>query len=119
LGHEVYSGEVKTYGYIQNSELNLAEEVRQKYKISDADIRKLVDLSIVETNAERAVGILMKQLQNKYRLSDKARHQLASHINTLCYYPLLTTLDAVTLTSHPYGEHTRLYPLPREGHRQR
>jgi hypothetical protein len=104
LGHAVYSEEMKTYGYMMNSELNLAEAVQQKYAISDADIRKLIDLSIVETSAERECGIFMKQLQDTYRLSDKDRHQLASTINTLCYFPHRTVTDAVGADG-THGDH--------------
>jgi hypothetical protein len=32
---------METYGYLGDSELNLAEEVRQQYHISDEDMRTL------------------------------------------------------------------------------
>lgn len=47
---------------MSDSELNLAEEVRQKYQISDEDIRTLVDLMAVATKAERDCNIHLKHL---------------------------------------------------------
>jgi hypothetical protein len=103
-----YHDRMETYGYMEDSELNLAEEVRQKYRINDEDIQKLIELTAVLTNAERACGILMKQLQDTYHLSDKHRDQLASNINTLCYFPHRAVTDAVsaddTHGTHPVHE---------------
>ena len=33
---------MQTYGYMEDSELNLAEEIRQKYQINDVDILTLI-----------------------------------------------------------------------------
>jgi hypothetical protein len=99
---------METYGSMEDSELNLAEEVRQKYEISDEDIRTLVDLMAVATKAERACGIHMKQLKDTYHLSDKHRRQLERSISTLCYFPHRAVVDTVgadgTYGIHPVHE---------------
>src|SRR5687768_574895 len=99
---------MQTYGYMSDSELNLAEEVRQKYQISDEDIRTLIDLMAVSTNAERACGIHLKRLQDSYHLSPKHRNQLRENISTLCYFPHRAVMDTVgadgTYGTHPVYE---------------
>jgi len=99
---------METYGYMEDSELNLAEEVRQKYQISDEDIRTLIDLMAVATKAERACDIHMKQLQDTYHLSRKHRDQLQGSISTLCYFPHRAVVDTVgadgTYGTHPVYE---------------
>jgi hypothetical protein len=99
---------METYGYMQDSELNLTEEVRQKYGISGEDIRKLVDLMAVATKAERACNIHMKRLQDIYHLSRKHRDQLEGNISTLCYFPHRAVMDTVgadgTYGTHPVHE---------------
>jgi hypothetical protein len=99
---------METYGYLEDSELNLAEEVRQQYQVSDEDIRTLVDLMAVATKAERACDIHMKRLQDTYRLSDKHRDQLEMSISTLCYFPHRAVVDTVgadgTYGTHPVHE---------------
>jgi hypothetical protein len=99
---------METYGYMEDSELNLAEEVRQKYRINDEDIRKLIDLMAAATSAERACDIYMKQLQDTYHLSRKHRDQLKGSISTLCYFPHRAVMDTVgadgTYGTHPVHE---------------
>jgi hypothetical protein len=99
---------METYGYMEDSELNLAEEVRQKYEISDEDIRTLIDLMAVATKAERACDIQLKRLQDTYTLSRKHRDQLKESISTLCYFPHRAVVDTVgadgTYGTHPVHE---------------
>jgi hypothetical protein len=99
---------MQAYGYLEDSELNLAEEVRQKYHISDEDIRILIDLMAVATKAERACHIHMKRLQDIYHLSRKHRDQLKESISTLCYFPHRAVVDTVgadgTHGTHPVHE---------------
>jgi hypothetical protein len=99
---------MQTYGYLEDSELNLAEEVRQKYQISDEDIRTLVDLMAVAAKAELACNIHMKRLQDTYHLSRKHRHQLQESISTLCYFPHRAVMDTIgadgTYGTHPVHE---------------
>ena len=99
---------METYGYLEDSELNLAEEIRQKYGVSDEDILKLVDLMAGATSAERQCDIHMKQLQDTYHLSRKHRDQLERSISTLCYFPHRAVTDAVgadgTYGTHPVHE---------------
>jgi hypothetical protein len=103
-----YDDAMQSYGYMTDSELNLAEEVRQKYEISDEDIRTLVDLMAVATKAERACNIHMKHLQDTYHLARKHRDQLKDSISTLCYFPHRAVVDAVgadgTHGTHPVHE---------------
>jgi hypothetical protein len=103
-----YDDPMQAYGYLEDSELNLAEEVRQKYHISDEDIRTLVDLMAAATKAERACHIHMKRLQDIYHLSRKHRDQLKENISTLCYFPHRAVMDTVgadgTYGNHPVHE---------------
>jgi hypothetical protein len=103
-----YDGSMDTFGFMEDSELNLAEEVRQKYGISDEDIRTLVDLMAVATKAERACNIYMKRLQDAYHISPKHRNQLKDSISTLCYFPHRAVVDTVgadgTYGTHPVHE---------------
>jgi hypothetical protein len=99
---------MQTYGYLEDSELNLAEEVRQQYQISDEDIRTLVELMAVATKAERACNIHMKRLEDTYHLSRKHRDQLKGNISTLCFFPHRAVMDTVgadgTYGNHPVHE---------------
>lgn len=95
---------MQTYGYMTDSELNLAEEVRQQYRINDEDIRKLVKLMAVATKAERACDIHMKRLQDTYHLSRKHRDQLEENISTLCVFPHRAVVDTVGADGS-YGTH--------------
>lgn len=99
---------MQTYGYMSDSELNLAEEVRQQYGISDEDIRTLIDLMAKATKAERACNIHLKHLQDTYNLSRKHRDQLQESISTLCYFPHRAVVDTVgadgTYGTHPVHE---------------
>jgi hypothetical protein len=103
-----YDDCMEPYGYLEDSELNLAEEVRQQYQISDEDIRTLVDLMAVATKAERACDIHLKRLQDSYHLSRTHRDQLQENISTLCYFPHRAVVDTVgadgTYGTHPVHE---------------
>jgi hypothetical protein len=99
---------METYGYMTDSELNLAEEVRQQYRISDEDIRTLVELMAVAIKAERDCNILMKRLQDSYHLSPKHLNQLRESISTLCFFPHRAVVDTIgadgTHGNHPVHE---------------
>jgi hypothetical protein len=86
---------VETYGYMTDSELNLAEAVRQKYRMSDKDIRTLIHQIAIATHTERRYRAFLKGLQGKYMLTDKHRYQLESNPSTLCYFPHRAAVDMV------------------------
>lgn len=103
---------METYGYIVNSELNLAEEIRQKYGINNVDMLCLI-ASIRDAQTEQAQGdtshsVMLRHVQEKYHLTKKDCAQLSSNLDTLCYFPHRAVTDAVgadgTYGTHPVHE---------------
>jgi hypothetical protein len=104
---------MQTYGYMTDSELNLAEEVRQQYQITDVDMLTLIASIRDAAQSEHAQGFtpqsdMLRYVQTKYRLSKKHSKQLVQNLSTLCVFPHRAVVDAIgadgTYGMHPVHE---------------
>ena len=104
---------MQTYGYMTDSELNLAEEVRQQYQISDVDmlclIAEIKDATQIEPVQDFSPQpVMLRHVQTKYRLPKKHYNQLVQNLTTLCVFPHRAVTDAVgadgTHGTHPVHE---------------
>src|SRR5262249_6112745 len=104
---------METYGYMEDSELNLAEEVRQKYHISNVDMLTLIASIRDAAQSEQAQGfspqsVMLRHMQEKYRLPKKHYDQLVQNLSILCVFPHRAVVDTVgadgTDGTHPVHE---------------
>jgi hypothetical protein len=87
-----YDDCMETYGYPEDSELNLAEEVQQQYQITDVDMLYLLASIRDAVQSEQAQGFspqtdMLRHVQKRYRLSKKDHEQLVHNLSTLCVFP--------------------------------
>jgi hypothetical protein len=104
---------METYGYMEDSELNLAEEIRQKYGINNVDMLCLIAEIRDATQSEQAQGVLpqsdvQRHVQENYRLTKRDYKQLVQSLDTLCVFPHRAVVDTVgadgTHGTHPVHE---------------
>jgi hypothetical protein len=98
---------------MEDSELNLAEEVRQQYQLNDVDMLCLIASIRDAVQIDRGQGfspqsVLLRHVQEKYRLPKKDFNQLVQNLSILCVFPHRAVVDTVgadgTYGTHPVHE---------------